>query len=76
MGERDVYSNPEAGDAVEAKGIELYVHLVKDGQVYMGRRTPREETCGLQRCTVEVWRDACALYAPKILQRAEVKRAE
>lgn len=60
----DVVADP---DAV----IELHVHDVKDGQVYVGKWRTKRVSAGTYQVSIERWRSECAENKARVIQRAE-----
>lgn len=66
---RNPLTDPRPWDVVEKKGIQLHVHMVKAGQIYMGRFRSNQEPLNTVRCDLSVWRGQCV--GATVIQRAE-----
>ncbi len=70
---RDPRIDPQANDVVADPDclVELHVHEVKDGTVYVGKWKTERVSKGTYQCSVERWRTECAVNKARVLQRSE-----
>lgn len=66
---RDPLTDPRPWDCVEKNGIQLHVHAVRAGQIYMGRFRNNQEPLNAIRCDLRTWREQCV--GAVVIQRAE-----